>query len=99
MLIANEIKIKLHIIGFISFQIGMFEQFVDIILDQQRVSEDAHDFNNRTTNLVIIFDNTNKTICDDGNMYLNADSVLTLAPKGLDIEVLFPNSRTWKFYP
>ena len=88
MLIAFEVKIKLHIIGFISFQFGMFKQFVDIVLDQQRVSEDEHDFNNRTTNLVIIFNNTNETICDDGNMYLNADSVLTLAPKGLDLEVL-----------
>ena len=35
-----------------------------------------------------MFDNTSETICDDGNMYLNADSILTLTPKRLDFEVL-----------
>ncbi len=37
---------------------------------------------------MVMFDDANETVCDDGNMDLNADSILILAPKGLDLEVL-----------
>lgn len=52
------------------------------------MSKDAHDFDYWTTDLIIMFNNANETICDDCNMYLNADSILIFSPKGLDLEVL-----------
>ena len=88
MLIILVLKIKLSVIAFFILHDGMFEKFVDIILDKQRVSKDAYDLNNRTTDLMIMFNDTNETICDDADMDLNTDSILTLAPKGLDSEML-----------
>lgn len=48
----------------------------------------AHDFDNRTTNLIIMLNDTNEAICDDSDMYLNTISILTLTPKRLDLEML-----------
>lgn len=38
--------------------------------------------------LHVMFNDTNEAICDDGNMYLNTDSILRFSPKGLDAEKL-----------
>lgn len=65
----------------------MFEKFIDVILDKQRVSKDPHDLNNWATDLMIMFNDTNDTICNDGDMDLNTDGILTLAPKGLDSKI------------
>lgn len=88
MLIELEIKIKLPVIVFFILHEGMFEKFIDVILDKQRVCKDSHDLNNWATDLMIMFNDTNETICDDGNMDLNTDGILTLAPKGLDSKML-----------
>lgn len=71
-----------------SFQNKRLEQLIDIILDQQGVSKYAHDFDNRTTNLIIMLNDTNEAICDDSDMYLNTISIFTLTPKRLDLEML-----------
>ena len=89
MLIEFEVKIELLIIRFIHFRGRRFKQLVNIILDQQRVSKDTHNFNNRTTNLMVVLNDANEAICDNSNMYLDAYSILTLAPKRLDLEMLF----------
>lgn len=46
MLIELEIKIKLPVIVFFILHEGVFEKFIDVILDKQRVSKDSHDLNN-----------------------------------------------------
>ena len=88
MLITFEVKIKLSVITFLLLHEGMFEEFVDVILDKQRVSKDAHDLNDWAANLMVVFNDTNETVCDDGNMDLDTDSILALTPKGLDFEML-----------
>lgn len=65
MLIEFEVKMQLPIIGFLNLHCHGFEQFVDVILDKQRMSKDAHDLHNWTANLMVMFDDTHEAICDD----------------------------------
>ena len=88
MLIKLEFEIELHVIVFFILHEGMFEKFVDIILDKQRVSENAHDLNDWAANLMVMFNDTNKTVCDDGNMDLNTNGIFAFAPEGLNLEML-----------
>ena len=67
MLIGLEVKIKLPVIVFFILHEGMFKKFVDVILDKQRVSKNAHDLNDWAANLMVMFNDTNETVCDDGN--------------------------------
>ena len=89
MLIEIKVKIQLSVISFLNLHCHRFEQFVDVILDKQRMSKDAHDLHNWATNLMVMFDDTHEAICDDGHMYLNAYRILTFTPERLDLEVLF----------
>ena len=88
MLIGLEVKIKLPVIIFFILHEGMFEKFVDVILDKQRVSKNAHDLNNRATDLMVMFNDANEAICDDGNMDLDTDGIFAFAPEGLNLEML-----------
>ena len=88
MLIGLEVEIKLPVIIFFILHEGMFEKFVDVILDKQRVSKNAHDLNDWAANLMVMFNDTNETVCDDGNMDLDTDRILALTPKGFDLEML-----------
>ena len=50
------------IIVFFILHEGMFEKFVDVILDKQGVSKNAHGLNNRAVDLIIMFNDTNETL-------------------------------------
>lgn len=88
MLIGLEVKIKLPVIVFFILHEGMFKKFVDVILDKQRVSKNAHDLNDWAANLMVMFNDTNETVCDDGNMDLNTNGIFAFAPEGLNLEML-----------
>lgn len=88
MLIELKIKMKLPVMVFLNLHCSRFEQFIDVVLDKQGMSKDAHNLHDWSANLMVMFDDTHETICDDGNMYLNADCILTFTPEGLDLEVL-----------
>lgn len=89
MLIELEIKRKLPVIDFFILHDVGLEKFVDVILDKQGMFKDAHDLDDWATNLMIMFNDTDETVCNDGNMYLNTNGILAIAPKGLDLEMLF----------
>ena len=44
MLIVFEVKIELPVIIFLLLHEGSFEKFIDVILDKQRVSKNAHSY-------------------------------------------------------
>ena len=88
MLIELKVKTELLIIMLVLRSFEWFKQLSDIIHGEQRTAQYSHDFNYRTTNLHVMFDDTNEAICDDGNMYLNTDSILGFSPKGFDAEML-----------
>ena len=79
---------KLHFIPWISLLAERLQKFPDVVLDQQRAAQDAHDFDDGTSQLEVVFKDSDEAICDDGNMYLYTYGILRSSPKGLDAEVL-----------
>lgn len=76
------------IIVFFILHEGMFEKFVDVILDKQGVSKNAHGLNNRAVDLIIMSNDTNETVRDDSDMNLDTDGIFAFAPEGLNLEML-----------
>ena len=79
----------LHFIIVLCLKFERFKQVSDIVLDQQRATQNAHDLVDRPADLKVVFDDSDEAISDNGNMYLYADSILGLAPEGFDSQVLF----------
>ena len=46
------------------------QEFLEGILDQQGIAKDAHDLNNRSVQFEVVFNNSDKTVRDNGDMYL-----------------------------
>ena len=88
MLIELKVKTELPIIILRFHSLEWFEQVSDFILSEQRTAQDAHNFNDWTTDLHVMFDDANEAVCDDSNMNLDADGILGFTPKGFDAEML-----------
>lgn len=88
MLIKFEIQIQLTIIIIIGEICRWSQEFLDRILDQQGIAQDAHDFNDGPVQFEIVFNNSDKTVRDDGDMYLYPDCIFRFSPKGFDTKVL-----------
>lgn len=84
MFIELKVKTELPVVLLLFRSFEWFKQGSGIIQSQQRAAKDSHDFHDGTTDLQVMFDDTNEAICDDGNMYLNTDCILGFFPKGLD---------------
>lgn len=65
------------------------QEFLDGIFDQQGIAKDTHDFNDRSIQLEVMFDNGDETIRDDSDMYLYPDCIFRFAPKRFDAKMLF----------
>lgn len=64
------------------------EQLPDAVLDQQGTTQNPHDLEDRPAEVEVVLNNGDEAIGDDGHMNLYPDSILRLAPKGLDSEML-----------
>ena len=64
------------------------KQFPNIILCEQGTAQYPHDLYDWTSQFEVVFDDSDKTVCDDGNVNLNAYRVETFSPKRLDSEML-----------
>ena len=80
---------QLHFIIVLGLTFERFKQVSDIVLDQQRTTQNAHDLVDGSADLKVVFDYPDETIGDNSNVYLYADSILGLAPEGFDSQVLF----------
>lgn len=80
---------QLHFIIVLVLTFERFKQVSDIVLDQQRATQNADDLVDRPADLKVVFDDSDEAIGDNGNMYWYADSILGLAPKSFDSQVLF----------
>lgn len=87
MLIVYKFNFKLPIIGFI-LVLRRGEKFHDVILGEQGTAQDSHDLHDGTSKFEVVLDNSDETVCDDGNMDLNTYRIVTLSPKGLDPKML-----------
>lgn len=87
MLIAYKFNFKLRIIGFfLIFRQG--EKFHDVILGEQGAAQDSHDLHDGTSKLEVVLNDSDETVCDDGNMNLNTHRIIALSPERFDPEVL-----------
>lgn len=89
MLIRFKLDMQLHLVTFVIHHSEWFQQVSDVILDQQGATQYAHDLNNRSVQLKVVLDDTNDTVGDDCNVYLDTNCIFRFSPKSFDSEVLF----------
>ena len=78
----------LGIVIIISFIFNRSQELLNGILDQQGVAKDTHDLNDRPVQFEVVFNNGDKTVRDDGDMYLYSNGILRFSPKGFDTQML-----------
>jgi hypothetical protein len=88
MLKQFEVNMQLAIVIITVLICPRSQEFLNGILDQERIAKDAHDLDNRPVQFEVVFNNGDKTVRDDGDMYLNSDCILRFTPKGFDAKVL-----------
>lgn len=87
MLIEFIINLKLSIICFVVF-FRRNEKFLNVILGEQRTAQDSHDLHNGATDFEVVLNNTDETVRDDGDMYLDTYGIFACSPERLDFKVL-----------
>ena len=87
MLIVYKFNFKLPIIGFV-LVLRRGEKLHNVILGEKGAAQDSHDLHDGTSKLEVVLNDSNETVCDDGNMNLNAHRIVTLSPERFDLEVL-----------
>ena len=88
MLIQFEVQMQLAIV----INTGIFchrgQELINGILYQQGIAKDAHDLNNRSVQFEVVFNNSDKTVRYNGDMYLYPDCILRFSPKRFDTKML-----------
>lgn len=97
MLIQFEVQMQLAIVIITGIFCHRGQELINGVLDQQGIAKDAHDLNNRSVQFEVMFNNSDKTVRYNGNMYLYPDCILRFSPKRFDTKMLlnpFENSST-----
>ena len=87
MLIVFKFNFELTIIGFLIF-LRRGEEFHNVVFGEQGTAQDSHDLHDWTTKFEVVLNDSDETVCDDGNMNLDTYGIVTLSPERLDPEVL-----------
>ena len=87
MLIVYKFNFKLPIIRFF-LVLRRGEKLDEVVLGKQGAAQDSHDLHDGTSKFEVVLNDTDETVCDDGNMNLNAHCIVALTPERLDLEVL-----------
>lgn len=88
MLIVHKINFELSLVILRLLLSQRFEELLDGVLDKQGTTQDAHDLNHWSTQFEILFNDGNETVCNDGDMYLDADCICRSTPKRFDFKML-----------
>lgn len=84
---TKKIKSQLTIICNILRFLG--KEFLDRSLVQKRSAQNSQHFVGAPVQFEVMLDDSHHAISSDGRVYLDSDSSLRCAPKGLDFEMLF----------
>lgn len=87
MLIVYKFNFELTIIGILLI-LRRGEEVHNVVFGKQGTTQDSHDLHDWTTKFEVVLNDSDETVCDDGNMNLNPHGIVTLSPERLDSEVL-----------
>lgn len=88
MLINFKLKTELSITWISHLQLEWLKEFLNAVSGKHGVAKDKHNFDDRSTNFEVVFNDCNETVYDDCNVYLYSDCVLGFSPKSFDLKVL-----------
>gem|GEM_PF-822448 len=88
MLIQFEVQMQLAIVIITGLICHSGQELLNGVFDQQGIAKDTHDLNNRPVQFEVVFNNSDQTVRDDGDMYLYPDCILRFPPKGFDTKML-----------
>ena len=100
MLIKIGLKIKLLVVEFLFF-VRRDEKFRDIIFSEQGTTKYSHDLHDGTPKFEVMLNDSDKTVCDDGNVNLNAPALSLSPQKNLTLRcylIHLKNSSTCHLY-
>lgn len=71
------------------------EEVPEGLLAEQRCTDDPQHIEGASVQPEVVLDDGDQAICDDGDIYLDADSILRRSPEGVDAEMrLYPFEET-----
>lgn len=88
MLINFKLKTELSITWIFHLLLEWLKEFLNAVSGKHGIAKDKHNFDDRSTNFEVVFNDCNETVYDDCNVYLYSDCVLGFTPKSYDLKVL-----------
>lgn len=86
-MLKRKINLQLPVIQ--RFFLPSLEELVQLVLDQQRASKNAHDFEDWPFQLEVVFNDCDEAVSDDCDVDLYAHRIFRLSPELFDTEMLF----------
>ena len=87
MLIVYKFNFELTIIWFLLI-LKRGEELHNVVFGKQGTAQDSHDLHDWASKFKIMLNDSDETVCDDGNMNLDTHGIVTLSPERFDPEVL-----------
>ena len=87
MLIVYKFNFKLTIIGILLI-LRRGKELHNVVFGKQGTAQNSHDLHDWTSKFEIVLNDSDETICDDGNVNLDTHGIVTLSPERFDPEVL-----------
>ena len=76
MSINFKLKTELSITWISHLLLEWLKEFLNAVSGKHGVAKDKHNFDDRSTNFEVVFNDCNETVYDDCNVYLYSDCVL-----------------------
>lgn len=88
MLIVSKFQAELPIILASPLLFERPKEVLNAVSGKCGLAKDTHDLDDRSSNLEVVFNDCNETVCDNRNVYLYSDCVLGFSPKSFDLKML-----------
>ena len=95
MLIVYKFNFELTIIGILLI-LRRGEEVHDVVFGKQGTAQNSHDLHDWTSKLEVVLNDSDETVCDDGNMNLDTHGIVALSPKRLNPKTTRPATCIYK---